>query len=434
MKDKFRQRLSAPGLLEAVRTRFSRIKDPLVGKTKYPIADCAMSALAMFGLKYRSLLQFEDSHKADEKVRHNLRSLYGVDQVPSDTYMRERLDEVDPKSLRRSFKACFSALQRGKQLPLFQFLEKYYLISSDGTGFFHSENVLCENCCVKNHKNGRTSYYHQMMCAVMVHPSQSTVIPLTVEPILKQDGATKNDCERNSSKRLLNALRTMHPKLKMVIVEDALHSNAPHIKTLESLDYKYIIGVKPDGNSWLFDWVNAGGCESITLSLNGYMYTLRWFNDAPLNDSNSDVLVNFFECIEINPKGKKQTFTWVTNFKITENNIYELMCGARARWKIENETFNTLKTQGYNFDHNYGHGYKNLSTIMGCLMMLAFLIDQIQQLCCPLFQAALKKCKKRIRLWEKLRNWFLTFFIDSWEAFFVAIADPPDFRLSMDSG
>jgi hypothetical protein len=434
MKDKFRQRLSAPGLLEAVRTRFSRIKDPLVGKTKYPIADCAMSALAMFGLKYRSLLQFEDSHKADEKVRHNLRSLYGVDQVPSDTYMRERLDEVDPKSLRRSFKACFSALQRGKQLPLFQFLEKYYLISSDGTGFFHSENVLCENCCVKNHKNGRTSYYHQMMCAVMVHPSQSTVIPLTVEPILKQDGATKNDCERNSSKRLLNALRTMHPKLKMVIVEDALHSNAPHIKTLESLDYKYIIGVKPDGNSWLFDWVNAGGCESITLSLNGYMYTLRWFNDAPLNDSNSDVLVNFFECIEINPKGKKQTFTWVTNFKITENNIYELMCGARARWKIENETFNTLKTQGYNFEHNYGHGYKNLSTIMGCLMMLAFLIDQIQQLCCPLFQAALKKCKKRIRLWEKLRNWFLTFFIDSWEAFFVAIADPPDFRLSMDSG
>ena len=273
-----------------------------------------------------------------------------------------------------------------------------------------------------------------MMCAVMVHPSQSTVIPLTVEPILKQDGATKNDCERNSSKRLLNALRTMHPKLKMVIVEDALHSNAPHIKTLESLDYKYIIGVKPDGNSWLFDWVNAGGCESITLSLNGYMYTLRWFNDAPLNDSNSDALVNFFECIEINHKGKKQTFTWVTNFKITENNIYELMCGARARWKIENETFNTLKTQGYNFEHNYGHGYKNLSTIMGCLMMLAFLIDQIQQLCCPLFQAALKKCKKRIRLWEKLRNWFLTFFIDSWEAFFVAIADPPDFRLSMDSG
>ena len=71
---------------------------------------------------------------------------------------------------------------------------------------------------------------------------------------------------------------------------------------------------------------------------------------------------------------------------------------------------------------------------MGYLMMLAFLIDQIQQLCCPQFQAALKKCNKRIRLWEKMRNWFMTFFIDSWEAFFVALAKPPEFRLSVDSG
>ena len=110
------------------------------------------------------------------------------------------------------------------------------------------------------------------------------------------------------------------------------------------------------------------------------------------------------------------------------------MKGARARWKIENETFNTLKTQGYNFEHNDGHGYKQLSSVMSHLMMLAFLIDQIQQLCCPQFQAALKKCKKRIRLWEKMRNWFLTFSIDSWEAFFSAIAEPPDFRLSIDTG
>ena len=127
----------------------------------------------------------------------------------------------------------------------------------------------------------------------------------------------------------------MHPKLKMVIVEDALHSNAPHINTLESLDYKYIIGVKPDGNKWLFDWVNVANCQSMTLSRDGYQYELRWFNDAPLNDSHSEIRVNFFECIESSPKGKKQTFTWITNFNITENNVYELMRGARSRWKIE---------------------------------------------------------------------------------------------------
>jgi len=125
---------------------------------------------------------------------------------------------------------------------------------------------------------------------------------------------------------------------------------------------------------------------------------------------------------------------WITDFHITEGDVYALMKGARARWKIENETFNTLKTQGYHFEHNYGHGYKNLSTVMSYLMMLAFLIDQIQQLCCPQFQAALKKCKKRYRLWEYMRSWFTTFLIDSWEAFFTAIVSPPDFRLSLEPG
>ena len=111
----------------------------------------------MFSLKYSSLLQFDQSAE-DEKIRHNLGSLYGVDHVPSDTYLRTRLDEVDPKKLRPAFKACFSAVQRGKQLPLYEFLDGYYLVSNDGTGMFHSEKVHCENCCVKNHRNGKVSY------------------------------------------------------------------------------------------------------------------------------------------------------------------------------------------------------------------------------------------------------------------------------------
>ncbi|MHA7865823.1 transposase [Flagellimonas marinaquae] len=434
---KARKHLSAGSLLASVRKRLEKIKDPLLDKTNYPLTDCLMSALAMFGLKYRSLLQFEEHYLGNKQIRHNLKTLYGVEQVPSDTYMRERLDEVEPGQLRSAFKACLSAIQRGKQLPLFEFLDGHYLVSSDGTGFFHSNSIHCDNCCEKSHKDGSKSYYHQMMCAVIVHPSQSIVLPLMLEPILKQDGGTKNDCERNSSKRLLSTLRRMHPQLKMMIVEDALHSNGPHIETLESLDYTYIIGIKPEGNKALFDWVKGSACPSRTVHREGYTYELSWMNNVPLNDSHPDILVNFFECIETSPKGKKQRFTWVTNFVITEETIYELMRGARSRWKIENETFNTLKTQGYHFEHNFGHGYKNLSSIMGYLMMLAFLVDQIQQLCCPQFQAALKKCKRRIRLWEKMRNWFLTFFIDSWETFFLAIATPPELALGVggiDSG
>ena len=93
MKTKLKNRLSAPGLLEASRVSFSRIRDRLSGKTHYPLSDCIMSALALFSLKYSSLLQFEQSQD-NEKVRHNLKTLYGITQVPSDTYMRERLDPL----------------------------------------------------------------------------------------------------------------------------------------------------------------------------------------------------------------------------------------------------------------------------------------------------------------------------------------------------
>jgi len=125
MKSKLHKRLSAPGLLEAVRLRFGCISDPLAGKTAFPLVNCLMSGLALFGLKYASLLQFAQS-SADEKIRHNLKSLYGVGKVPSDTYLRTRLDEVSPERLQRAFKVCFSGVQRRNQLPLFEFLEGYY--------------------------------------------------------------------------------------------------------------------------------------------------------------------------------------------------------------------------------------------------------------------------------------------------------------------
>lgn len=421
--------LSMGSLMSSIRASFAKTSDSLANKTQYPIADCLMAGLAVFSLKHPSLLQFEQE-QSNSKVKHNLKHLFGVEKVPSDTYLRERLDDVDPKIFNNIFKICFNAFQRAKKLPLYYFMDDYVLVSNDGTGFFHSEKVNCDNCCEKKHRDGRVSYYHQIMSAVMVHPNQPQVLPLSIEPIIKQDGKNKNDCERNSSKRLLSNLRKMHPKLKMVIIEDALHSNAPHIRHLKSNGYRYIIGAKPKDHTWLFDWVNASDCDKLTFQRDKFQYKFRWINGAPINESNEDVRVNFFECTETSPKGKKTIYTWITDFEIDKNNIFTLMKGARARWKIENETFNTLKNQGYNFEHNFGHGYKNLSTVFANLMMSAFLIDQILQCCCPKFQAALKKCLKRIRLWEKMRSWFYTFLIDSWDIFYGAIADPPDIQLS----
>ncbi len=100
------------------------------------------------------------------------------------------------------------------------------------------------------------------------------------------------------------------------------------------------------------------------------------------------------------------------------------MRAGRARWKIENETFNTLKNQGYNFQHNYGHGYKNLCSVMTMLMMLAFLIDQVQQLCCKVYLKARKHVGALRGLFEKVRNRIDIGVWESWHHLYTFIGDP----------
>ena len=116
-----------------------------------------------------------------------------------------------------------------------------------------------------------------------------------------------------------------------------------------------------------------------------------------------------------------QHLSWVTDVRVNKRNVYALMRGGRARWKIEHETFNTLKNQGYNFKHNYGHGMNNLSVVFATVMMLAFLVDQTQQLCCALFQAVWAKLGSKRLLWERMRALFYTYQLESMRALLEAL-------------
>lgn len=419
-----RKFLSQSGLLQAMRKVFEAIPDDKKNPA-IPLSDHLMSGLALFGLKFPSLLQF-DRGRDDDIIRHNLQTLYGIEQAPCDTYLRERLDDIDPiRYLRKPFTKAFHLLQRGKGLEGFTFLDGHYLLSIDGTGYFSSDQVHCDNCCAKQHRDGRTTYYHQMLGAVLVHPDHKEVFPLAPEPIVKQDGVTKNDCERNAAKRLLSDIRREHPHLKLIVVEDGLSSNGPHIRHLNELNLCYILGAKSSDHQYLFDWVDTAK------QTRHYQYTdesstqhrFRFLNGVPLNDANYDLEVNFIEYWETTRSGKTQHFSWVTNCAITQDRLMPLMRASRARWRIENETFNTLKNHGYHFEHNFGHGYQHLSTVMAYLMMLAFLLDQIQQRCCSLFQRAMKKEKYRRYFWEKVRALFMNYLIPHWQALYHGIAD-----------
>jgi hypothetical protein len=418
---KGRKHLSADALFRLVHTGFDNILDYRPAEAEISLSDVLMSAFAMFSLKAPSLLAFDK-----ERAEGNLHTIYGIQRVPCDTYMRERLDPIAPKVLRPVFTSVFRQLQRGKALEAMQFLDGHYLLALDGTEYFSSQTIHCAACLHRVHRNGSITYAHQMLGAALIHPDQRAVIPLMPEPIMNRDGTDKNDCERNAAKRFVAKLRHDHPHLKFIVTEDSLSSNAPHIEILQDYALHYILGVKEGDHAYLFQQVQAAEHAGRVSYYERHdraarvVHRFRFLNQVPLNASKAEVRVNFIEYWEIGPT-KVQHFSWVTDVRVSQRNVYQLMRGGRARWKIENETFNTLKNQGYHFEHNYGHGEQNLSVVFAMLMMLAFLVDQAQQLCCALFQAVWLKLGSKRMLWERLRALFYDYALTSMRQLFEAL-------------
>src|SRR2546421_1128555 len=362
-------------------------------------------------------------HLSLERLHTWMRSCRGLLCPP-----RHRKDASIFVPMRSStcFTLVFRQLQRGKALAPMVFLDGHYLVALDGTGYCSSKTIHCASCLHKAHRNGSITYSHQMLGAAIIHPDFRAVIPLMPEPIVKQDGTEKNDCERNAAKRFMAKLRQDHPHLKCIITEDALSSNAPHIETLHDYGCHYILGVKEGDHTYLFQQVQAAEEAGRVTSYErhdraaGVMHRFRFVNNVPLNASRADVRINVIEYWEIG-QNQVQHFSWVTDLRVRKRNVYKLMRGGRARWKIENETFNTLKNQGYNFEHNYGHGEQNLSVVFAMVMMLAFLVDQTQQLCCALFRAVWTKLGSKRLLWERMRALLYDYALQSMRQLFETL-------------
>lgn len=421
IKKKLRQNLSIDSLYKLVKSGFEKIKESQAEQKIIPLKDVLMSGFAIFAIKEPSLLAFDERRTIDS----NLKNIFNIGTIPSDTQIRKRLDELDPEELRILYKDVFRQLQRGKVLAKMKFIDGHYLLSLDGTKYFSSTKIHCQSCLEKKDKrSGTITYDHQLLGASIVHPDYKEVIPLAPEAIIKQDGEKKNDCERNASKRFFKKLRNDHPRLKLIVIEDALSPNAPHIHELKKHNLRYILSIKEGDHSYLFNKVKESYAEG---SFNEYecqeketTHRFRYLNQVPLNELNPDLLQNFIEYWEIAPQ-KTRHFCWVTDLEVTKDTVYTIMRGGRARWKIENETFNTLKNQGYHFEHNFGHGEKNLSTVFAFLMMLSFLVDQSQQLADELFRSVWQKVKSKRALWERIRGLFIDLDFDSMKTIYRAI-------------
>lgn len=400
-------------LVQDIKSVFGTVKEHRYKNARIPLSEFLQHAFAMFHLKDPSLNQYREAYPEREG---NLKRIYGVEFLPSDTAIREGIDGIAPSNLQQCFKVPLKVLEQQGIMEEYLVLGRYKSILFDGTQHYCSANTPCEHCLSRVHRNKKgeitkTTYSHQALAAVMADYEHKEVFPIACEAIVKQDGEQKNDCELNASKRLLPVVREMLPKAKhdLLGIFDGLYANGPHIKLLQSLHMRYIIGIrdgyvlvqverlKEENNLHLKEWTTEAGVTC----------TAKWSNDLILNGEHQDMTTNYFEYTEVDATGKQLYYnTWISDIEVNEKNIEELIKVGRSRWKIENETFNTLKNQGYHLEHSYGHGEKYLATNLMLLTFMAFLVDQIAQKVDAAFDRAIKRYKTRKRFWEKVRQVF----------------------------
>jgi len=396
-------------LIHQTREHLSKIPDSRKTNKSYPQIDSLMGAFAMFSLKDPSLLVFrkEFGARAD-----NLQRIYGLTSIPSDTAMRETLDKIPPKELSKQLAQLQPVLRDEKIFSSRKVLGGYLTASLDATGTFCSCKTSCSNCLVKTLRNGQKQYYHQMLAVVQVHPEQKTVFPLDAEAIIQQDGHKKNDCELNASKRLLPSLRKSMPDDQLLIVADALYANSSFIRLVQSEQMKFITVVKQG-----YALVQAerlqkqGQLKTKQWRKKGRICSASYATDLIFSGQHQDLLVNYVQYTEIDSKTGKVYYDgkWLTDLPIDQLSLEEFVAVARSRWKVENETFNTLKNQGYHLEHNYGHGKKFLATNFALLTILAFLVDQITQHLDLYFKRVWDKFGSKKLTWQKIREVFNQF-------------------------
>jgi hypothetical protein len=427
-----KKHLSFTAIRNMIAENLATIKDARATNSSNTIVDVMLSGLACMYYQSPSLLEFQRKMEKKEQ-RNNLRSMFTVQNLPTDQGMRNIIDQVDSEiGFRPIFKELFNKLQRGKHLEQYQTLPGKYLLNVDGTQYYSSDKVSCKRCLVRGNKNKQYNC-HQVLQGAIVKAGLRQVIPVMPEEIRAQDGEIKEDCETNAFKRFLAKFRKDHDKLGVIINADALYATTPIITIIADHKANYIFKIEVANHKTLINNVASIVKSKVeTLSLRKNKLMIQWVNDVELFSS-TKVRTNYMEAWELVPQkdgsDKSQYYgKWITDIEITSDNARTLIDAARARWKIENECFNSLKNHGYNIEHNYGHGSNNLCYNFYNFTLLAFTMHQIHQLTDKLFQEMRSRFGRLGSLWEEIRTMVHRFYFLSMEALWELLAKDLDYE------
>jgi len=378
--------LSQKALVAIIKEKFSNLTDARTGKnTRYELSDAALSAFAVFFLQNPSFLA-QQINLQKTKGKNNLQTLFGAYSNPCDNQIRSLLDEVSADELYAIFTHIFNELHTTGYFAPFTVLNGSLLIALDGVEYFSSEKIHCDCCSRQELANGKIRYSHKAVTPVIVSPKQDCVIPLAPEFVTPQDGHTKQDCELAAARRWLQREGQGLATHNVTILGDDLFSHQPYCEAIKAQNMHFILVCKTDSHATLYEWLEdferEGKVSTVTRTRwdgkHRIVDTYRLMNELPLRDSDDAMRVNWCELKSVRDDGRVLYYnSFVTDHPVSENNVVEIIAAGRSRWKIENENNNTLKTKGYHFEHNFGHGKKNLSSVLATLILLAFLFHTV---------------------------------------------------------
>jgi hypothetical protein len=345
------------------------------------MSDFGMAAFSVFFMQNPSFLA-RQAQMRSEQGRSNCETLFGMAEIPCDSQVRSMLDPVDPAVLQPAYEAMLQAMVQTDAIASFRRLGGRLLVALDGTEYFTSYKLSCTRCSHRTRSNGRTEHFHGMVSPLVVAPGHNMVLPLTPEFVVPQDGHEKQDCEPRAAARWLRKHKDWLAPHRPVFLGDDLYSRQPLCQEVLASGADFLFVALPTTHKLVFEYLDGALEQPPTLQVRQKhptsgkleaVHTFRWMLDVPLRDGKDALRVNVIEMTSVGPKGEvKYRNSWVTSLPVTAANVAEIALCGRARWKIENEGFNCLKTKGYNLEHNFGHGKQHLASLLASLNLLAF--------------------------------------------------------------
>ena len=386
----------------------------------YSMADIGLSAFSLFFMQSESFLAHQ-RHLERGQGTSNCHTLFGMKKIPTDNLIRLMLDKVSPEALQPCFDQVIEQLRERDGLKALQRLGGRTLVALDGTEYFCSQKLSCPQCLTRKRSNGKTEHYHAMLAATIMAPGHNMVLPLMPEFITSQDGAEKQDCERNAAKRWLSAHGKRVPDLRPVYLGDALFSCQPLAEAVLATGADFLFVCKRDSHKTLYEYVDGAPLDKheVTERKPGNLSrTYRWIAGVPLRDGKDARNVNWLGVSILDAKGKvTYDGAFVTSLPVTAENVVEIAACARARWKIENESFNVLKNNGYNLAHNFGHGKKHLARTFATMNLLAFAFHTACDCLETLWKQAREAVGARARFFQDLHTITAYVLFPSWQSF-----------------